>query len=188
MGDIFAEQLAHDGIVDQQQEDVRARFGWALHVPTTMPADIERALLFDTDAREYLLASLVREAPEALAQFRECRQPGDVAATYRTRLDAEAVRYYGAEPEDRAIWERFEFTGDEADMVTPAEVAAELQALGCVTTTHSSASRRLRSVYPSATSDRHPGSSNGSSRTIHGVRRRKASPSRADDKTTAVRT
>ena len=188
MGNLMVMSTGWPRGLNSLAEDVRARLGWALHVPTTMPADIERALLFDTDAREYLLASLVREAPEALAQFRECRQPGDVAATDRTRLDAEAVRYYGAEPEDRAIWERFEFTGDEADMVTPAEVAAELQALGCVTTTHASASRRLRSVYPSATSDRHPGSSNGSSRTIHGVRRRKASPSRADDKTTAVRT
>ena len=126
MGNLMVMSTGWPRGLNSLAEDVRARFGWALHVPTTMPADIERALLFDTDAREYLLASLVREAPEALAQFRECRQPGDVAATDRTRLDAEAVRYYGAEPEDRAIWERFEFTGDEADMVTPAEVSRPL--------------------------------------------------------------
>ena len=173
MGNLMAMSTGWPRGLNSLVEDVRVRFGWALHVPTQMPTDIDWAPLFETDAREYLCASLVREAPDALAQFRERRQPCDVAATDHTRLDAEAVRYHGAEPEDQVIWDCYEYTGDETDTVRPADVAVDLREHGFVKTTHSSASRRLRSVYTSATLDRNPGSSKGSPRTIHGVRRRK---------------
>ena len=110
-----------------------------------MPHDIDRSALLQREALECLLSWLVEQAPNAMAEADEGREP----ASNEEIVDAvQQVRHQGGHEVHQQLQDSLEDTRNPKDMLTFEEIATAIEANGESPPPHAEIGKQIRRLWP----------------------------------------
>ena len=110
-----------------------------------MPHDIGRSALLQREALECLLSWLVEQAPNAMAEADEGREP----ASNEEIVDAvQQVRHQGGHEVHQQLQDSLEDTRNPKDMLTFEEIATAIEANGESPPPHAEIGKQIRRLWP----------------------------------------